>query len=153
MRRPERIPIVLANIDWEKFLTLEGEKPSDDRLKELFAALPPVIEKWMEYPDLRLGQLLSNEGLVSDDLRNIEEVPWMIEHDMVEPRDIMFWGVNFTKDKVKLPETQFRLIKDLDTAHIEAILSEGHANNYPDYIGYFENELERREEENIHDDE
>jgi hypothetical protein len=37
-------------------------------------------------------------------------------------RQHLLWGVNYTKDEVRLPETQYRRIMDLDTDHIEKIL-------------------------------
>ena len=153
MRRPERIPIVLANIDWEKFLTIADEKPSDDTLKGVFENLPKIKEEWTEYPDLRLGQLLINMKLSPDELWNLEEDHWMVETGQIDAKDIMFWGVNYTKDMVQLPETDFRLIRDLNTEHIEAILDGGYVIHNKVYEGYFENELERRIEEQIHDDE
>jgi hypothetical protein len=160
MRRPERIPIVLANIEWDKYLShvMGVDNVGDDTLKELFRRLPELEERWKENPDWRLGQLLSNENFMESSIGwNVEEVDYMIDSGMLEARDITFWGVNYTKDMVKLPETEFRLIKDLETAHIEAILGkndmgrkwvkEGSA-----YETYFENELERRENELINDD-
>jgi len=152
MRRPERIPIVLANIDWEKFLTIVDEKPSDDTLKGVFENLPKIEDYWTEHPDVRLGQLLVNMELAPDELWNLEEDQWMVDTDQIDAKDIMFWGVNYTKDMVQLPETEFRLIRDLNTEHIEAILDGGFVSRNPIYEGYFENELERRNELNEHDD-
>ena len=152
MRRPERIPIVLANIDWEKFLTIADKKPSDDTLDGIFNALDTLAEKWGKSPDVRLGQLLVNMGLAPDELFNLEEDQWMVDTGQIDAKDIMFWGVNYTKDMVQLPKTEFRLIRDLDTDHIEAILDGGFVRKGGTYEGYFENELERRNELNEHDD-
>lgn len=73
-----------------------------------------------------------------------EEVKWMIEKGLVEPREILFWGVNFTKDMVRLPETEWRLIKDLNTEHIKAILEGGYADANPYYKRIFEDEIRKR---------
>ena len=153
MRRPERIPIVMKHMDWKKFIDhLLDANTSENNMKVIFDKLPSIEEQWIETPDLRLGQLLSNDGVTSSSKAMfIEEDIYMIESEMLEARDIKFWGVNYTKDMVKLPETEWRLIKDLETSHIEAILDGGYTGNQ-EYIGYFENELERRAEEQIHDD-
>jgi len=37
-------------------------------------------------------------------------------------RKTLMWGVNYDEYMNRLPQTEYRLIKDLDTQHIEAIL-------------------------------
>ena len=60
-------------------------------------------------------------------------------------RQNMRWGVNYDKDMNRLPNgTEWRLIKDLVTEHIQAILSGGYADNNSFYKGVFEEELKFR---------
>ena len=60
-------------------------------------------------------------------------------------RENLRWGVNYDKDMNRLPNgTEWRLIKDLVTEHIQAILSGGYADNNSFYKGVFEEELKFR---------
>jgi hypothetical protein len=60
-------------------------------------------------------------------------------------RQHLQWGVNYTKDEVRLPETQYRRIMDLDTDHIEKIL-ELFGHRISDlYKEVFRQELQYRE--------
>ena len=161
MRRPERIPIVMRNLDIEKFLKDNlGKQYLPEMLTNVVKDWGKIEDGWKEQYDIRLGQYLVNQGYTPDNIRiwNVEEVDYMIDHDMIEPREICFWGVNYTKDMKKLRETEYLLIKDLETDHIEAILGKNDigkkwVKDGSPYEGYLENELERREEEQIHDDE
>ena len=166
MRRPERIPIVMRNLDIEKFLAdnLTQEQYSKalgkiDLLKAILNDRNKIEEGWTEVYDMRLGQYLVTQGYIPDNqaIWNVEEVDYMIDHNMIEARDIRFWGVNYTKDMKKLEETEYHLIKDLETEHIEAILGKnGQGRKWVRddsvYATYFENELERRTDENICDE-
>jgi len=46
-----------------------------------------------------------------------------IENLIEQIRNQFIWGVNFTKDGKKLPKTEYKLLKDLDTDHVINILS------------------------------
>jgi len=59
-------------------------------------------------------------------------------------RNNMCWGVNFDKLMNRLPETEWTLIKDLETSHIENILSKGFVKENPFYTEVFTNELSYR---------
>ncbi len=60
-------------------------------------------------------------------------------------RENLRWGVNYDKDMNRLPNgTEWRLIKDLVTEHIQAILSGGYADNNSFYKEVFEEELKFR---------
>lgn len=74
-------------------------------------------KKWLENPDLRFGQFLINNGIVSDDLRtwNMEMSQYPIPHETM--RNIQTWG----KVTKSLNRNDI-FIKDLDTDHIKAIL-------------------------------
>lgn len=74
-------------------------------------------KKWLESPDLRFGQFLINEGIVSDDIRtwSLEISDYPIPHEVM--REIQTWDKRLECWKVK-----DIFIKDLDTDHIVAIL-------------------------------
>lgn len=60
-------------------------------------------------------------------------------------RNNLFWGRNYDKDMNKLPETEYILIKDLDTDHIKAILdAQFQISDF--YKEVFEEELKQREQ-------
>ena len=161
MRQPKRIPIVLANISWFNFLRkISNYNEMDAELKRLCDKVnenkTKIEEYWKQNPDLRLTQVLVNLELIPNfpgGWYYIEEVDWLIEQQILEPRDIKFWGVNYTKDMTPLEETDWRLIKDLETDHIEAILEgRGRKNGNapwcgPSYLPYFQNELKLRKNE------
>jgi len=82
-----------------------------------------VEEHWKLNHDFRFVQLLSwlypNNFFSSF---NTEELDYVINELKVDPVHVLLWGVNFDKDGRKLPETEYRMIKDLETDHIQAIL-------------------------------
>ncbi len=51
-------------------------------------------------------------------------------------RENLHWGVNYTKEMARSPQTEYRPIKDLSTGHIEAIL-----HNYGEVISEFYKEV------------
>lgn len=156
MRRPERISIVLKAIPWFNFIQNNlGLPKMGKQLKDILTNiennLPRIQREWILNPDMRLGQLLIALGIAPDSLTlwNSEEVDWMIKNDCIEPRDILFWGRNFTKTMKPLERTQWILIKDMDTDHIEAVVTgKNHPLNLPwckePYLTYFKNELKLR---------
>ena len=97
---------------------------------------------WEENPDQRIGQVLINLNLVPDDFKvwHDEEPDILLSQDY-QHRDIHFWGRNFDKDMNRLPKTEWILIKDMSTEHIEAILDGGWVNDGDPYKTYFEEEL------------
>ena len=159
MRRPERISIILNNISWFNFLQqMTKLNKMDADLKRLVDKITlnlyEIHDYWKQYPDLRLTQVLVNLNLMPNTPGTwyyTEETQWMIENEILEPREILFWGRNFTKTMKKLNKTQWILIKDMDTEHIKAVV-EGH--NHPlklpwckePYLTYFKNELKLRNE-------
>ena len=60
-------------------------------------------------------------------------------------RNYLRWGVNYDKDMNRLPETEWRLIKDLNTDHIQAILDGNYASGNTYYEDVFKEELKFRE--------
>ncbi len=129
MRKQERIPIVLDLIDWKHFITDNTHITADsETLPKLIENIEHNIEHirkhWLNSPDLRLGQLLINEGFLPNYMMLwlCEENDWLILNEYCKYEDINFWGSNYDKNMVKLPETKYKLLKDLDDAHISAII-------------------------------
>ena len=151
MRNPQRIDIFLNKIkendNLKKVLTIIFKLNVDDDVVKIVKSGYNVIEIfWKENPDWRFSQVLVNTGL----LPNYSGFWYHTEDEEVleelgcEPRDIYFWGVNYTKDMERLPQTEWRLIKDLDTDHIEAILDGEYVREDSKYYKFFVDELKRR---------
>lgn len=84
----------------------------------------------------------------ADYLRRVSDGKWeelsVIDDENHETRrNNLVWGVNYTKEMVRLEVTEWRLIKDLNTEHINAIL-DGEYCKDPFYLEVFNNELEYR---------
>lgn len=107
-------------------------------------------EEWLMRQDQRLIQLLVNldvTGHFPHDYQ-CEESDWLLEHDLVQYRDILFWGQNFDENDVQLPETKYVLIKDMELDHVKAILKANKDRGIPvsgTLLKVFNNELDRRE--------
>ena len=134
MRRPERIPIFLEKVDWDKL----EERWQIDISQSLRGEILAKRYFWEQEPDLRFGQWLINLGLLPDHL-NIwnDEEDWILSSQGIPAREYKFWGRNFDKDMNRLPKTEWILIKDMTTDHIQAILDGNWAVNKE----IFENEL------------
>lgn len=86
-------------------------------------------------------EYLRRMGNASD----IIDMSIMDDGDHLTRREYLRWGVNYTKDMNPLPETEWRLIKDLNTEHIQAIIDGGYASRNPFYEDLFLTELIYRE--------
>jgi len=172
MRNIKRIPIIcdilknkefrfiyLDNVLNEKFigkqLDLFKDKPiSKINIEKKSMVLNNLLDNgtfesyWKENCDLRLIQIMISTGLI-ENLPGIyfykEGSEHMIELGLIAPKDIMFWGRNYTKDKVRLEETEFILLRDMDSDHIETILLEEHVEKDSEYYDYFVDILKERE--------
>lgn len=129
MRNPKRIPIILDLLkdNYAEFLKDCGIEEIDiDTLISIYNSKRKEIEEfWLDNPDLRLTQVFVNLGIIPNFpgfWYYKEEVDYVIEKGFCNVEDICFWGVNYTKEMVKLPETDFRLLKNLETDHIRAII-------------------------------
>ncbi len=147
MRNEKRIPIVLEKISWFNFIQSNtGLSKTGSELAVIVINIEGnlgIIEKeWLDNPDLRLGQLLINEGFAPDlgSLWNVEEDSWLVENDYCNIEDIKFWGRNYDENMVRLPEIEYILLKDLTTDHIKAIIlffaAQGRTPA-PSYMEYF----------------
>ena len=99
-----------------------------------------------EKPFLRFSQVLQIYGLYK------EGFWFFIEDDVmlmkfVEPREVLFWGNNYSKKGNRLKKTNWILIKDMNTEHIKAVL-EGNFTNNLVYLKAFDDELKLRKNEN-----
>jgi len=131
MRQKLRIPIVLEifkqtnNGVFQKFLGLDNFQTLQV-IDKIEMQTPKLKTFWERNPDQRLGQLLSNMFVVDKDTENriwnIEEDDWLIENGYCNIEDIKFWGVNYYKNGKKRKTTKFKLLKDLETDHIENII-------------------------------
>ena len=148
MRKKERIQIVMDKLPFGMFIASLNLFSAVN--SEIIAELIDRKELqtwWEENQDYRLTQVL----LHFEYIPNIEgfwfykeEVNWLIDEDIVEPRDILFWGVNFTSEMVQLPATKWVLISELETDHIQAIVK-GKFTKNDYYNNLFKEELERRD--------
>ena len=64
-----------------------------------------------------------------------------------QPRETRYWGTNFTPEMKKLNKTEYKLIKDLDTDHIKAIIDGGWVGEKNPYYTLLTEELKLRENE------
>ena len=152
MRNPQRIDIFLNKIkegnNLIKMLTDLCKLNLHESYinNEILSNLEGIEKLWKENPDWRFTQVLVNSGL----LPNYPGFWYYIEDEDIfmelvgEPKDIYFWGVNYTKDMERLPETKWTLIKDLETDHIEAILDGEYMRSGSKYYKLFKDELKRR---------
>lgn len=145
MRPPDRIDLFLKLVDLEA-LSKQWE------LKEPLRHVSRKVRTyWKNNPDERFGQVLINLGILPDSFQ-----VWCAEESDIlisqgnKPRDVLFWGSNYDKDMNQLPQTKYRLIKDMDTSHIKAILKGGWVTTGSKYRVYFENELKFRQKELWH---
>jgi len=105
MRTKERIPIVLdimsqlkpdriANTNWQFFIKHLG---FDDYINigiECDNKIDSIKNIWENSPDLRLSQVLLNIGILYNKpgvWYYLEEVDYLIENNLVNPEDILFW--------------------------------------------------------------
>lgn len=155
MRSKERIPIILDILEdhYVDFLIDVGigEENRSELLDLYFTKRNLIEEFWLKNPDLRLTQVFVNLDIIP----NIEgfwyykeETDYIIEKGWAKFEDIHFWGVNYSKDGKKLPQTIFKRLVDLNTDHILNILKFYDENSTRNsinkkYLKYFE-EIENK---------
>jgi len=157
MRPKERIPIFLKLVDWNKLLVerweikeingIEFKSRSNDYYKHVFE------DEWLKVPDQRIGQLMINSGFLPDQMNIWMDEEHDILHDQgIDTKEFLLWGVNFDKDRNKLPETQWKLCTELETDHIAKILDEVNEGLYVIgklYTDTFESILDERKRKEI----
>ena len=81
----------------------------------------------------------------SFDIHDFEELSVYDDETHENRRNNLRWGVNYDKDMNRLPEgTDWKLIKELNSEHIQAILAGGYAKNNKFYEDVFKEELKYR---------
>ena len=113
-----------------------------------------VIKYWKENSDQRIGQVLINLGVVPDNLKiwNDEEDDILLDQGFA-PEEVLFWGRNYDKDMNLLPKTEYILIKNLDSDHINSIYDyvfKRGGRLSEKYMIAFKNTLKSREESTSH---
>lgn len=94
-------------------------------------------------PHLRFSQILQHMGLHKIGFWYHIEDEAVLMSLGVEPREVLYWGNNYSKNNNRLKKTNWILIKDMDTEHIEAVLNNNFTHNVT-YLKCFINELKLR---------
>ena len=157
MRPKERIPIFIRHVNIRQLITewFKNMKiptfSMNKAIKEITTKILYLTQYWQDNPNLRFSEVLVNTGL-------LPTIPgtWYYEedHDILikqgcYPRDITLWGRNFNKEGNRLPKTEWILIKDLSTNHIENILISEFIHLNDKYKKYFQYELKFRKNNDL----
>jgi hypothetical protein len=149
MRPTERIDNFLEKVDKE-LLAIRWFGNEVDPEEDYYININnEVIKYWKENPDQRIGQVLINLNILPDNFKiwNDEEND-ILKAQGLPPEEYLFWGSNYDKDMNRIPLI-YRLIKDLDTDHINAIydhILKAHGKLSEDYKIAFRNVLVSRNE-------
>jgi len=152
MRNPKRIPIVLKLLFQNRILYKFLGTDTPGWAKKLHENWELIEKEWINNPDQRFGQLLSNLGLVTKEIEdriwNIEEDQWLAENGYINYEDVKFWGVNFYKNGNKRKKTKYVLLRDLETDHIKNIIKFFEKYSTIDripknYLEYFNKRIEK----------
>lgn len=127
MRPIERIDVILDKMDFDYLESyLESKCPGATSVidAEIKDRVEEIRELWKENSDQRLFQLLINYGYIFEeaDLWNKEESTWLIEQELAEPREVVFWGQNYDENGKLLPNTIYKPIKELTDGHLKGIV-------------------------------
>jgi hypothetical protein len=81
------------------------------------------IKYWKENYDMRIGQALINFGIIPDNFSawNDEEAEILMSQGL-PIEECYYWTSHLDKDGKSLPKSTSKLLKDLDTDHIKAII-------------------------------
>lgn len=145
MRKKERIPVVLEFFKNNEKAFNEFTL-TEKNFHDFINKFSDIEEKWLEYPDLRFGQLLINMGIIPDNSSlHKEEDQWLINHNYINIEDIMTWTSYFNKEGEKLKQSKTVFLKDLTDDHIENIINFVDVKKlYPGYENYFRKRLNER---------
>lgn len=151
MRNKKRIPIVLNKIDWKLFISdnLElNEKQTNLLVNKINDNIQGITNYWNNNPDLRLGQMLIIQGYLPENYKlfQVEETEWLVENNLCKFEEINFWGRTRDEFNNKLPQIEYILLKDVNDAHISAILDWCEDHNIKinkNYKEYFENRVKQ----------
>jgi hypothetical protein len=73
--------------------------------------------------------------------KNYKLIPIIDDGTHEKRREFVLWGVNYTKEGNRLPKTEWKPVKDLNTDHIQAIIDGGLVKNTPFYETILLNEI------------
>ena len=147
MRLKERIPNFIEKVNIENLLLNIWELPvSKETIESIKKDLPRIQQLWTEYPDERFSQTLVNNNYIPNyqGFWYYMEESEILKEQGVDASEYLFWGQNYDEKGERLPETRYRLIKELDTDHIKAILNERHTEKGSEYHKALTKELEKR---------
>jgi len=103
---------------------------------------------WEKYPDQRVGQALINCGMVEGSFTTWSDEDVNILKDLgINIKPLLQWTSYYDKDKNLLDKPIKRTVEELDTDHIEAIMSDYEKKIQPlteDYVNAFKEILEER---------
>ena len=136
MRPPERIPIFLNLVDWNKLLfNFKIFKYQDDIDKtcfKIYKNLDLIKQYWADNPDLRISQVLVNTNII----RNVpgnwyyrEDKTWLDEQG-IAPSEHYYWISRVDKEGNMLKKPKFSLVKDLEKNHLENIINDYNQGKY-----------------------
>lgn len=94
-------------------------------------------------PNLRFSQVLQIHNLYKEGFWFFIEDDIMLMQ-FVNPREVLYWGNNYSAKGNRLKKTNWILIKDMDTNHIKRIL-EGNFTNNLVYLKAFNDEIKLKE--------
>jgi hypothetical protein len=97
-------------------------------------------------PFLRFSQVLQFFNLYKEGFWFFIEDEAVLMSLGVEPREVLYWGNNYSAKGNRLKKTNWMLIKDMNTEHIKAVLDGNFINNLV-YLKAFNDELKLRENE------
>ena len=146
MRLKERIPNFIEKVNIENLLLNIWELPvSKETIESIKKDLPRIQQLWTEYPDERFSQTLVNNNYIPNyqGFWYYMEESEILKEQGVDASEYLFWGQNYDEKGKRLPETRYRLIKELDTDHIKTILNEGHTEEGSEYHKALTKELEK----------
>lgn len=128
MRSPERIPIFLKLVKWDKLLKLFNIFQYDDTIDkvcyEINNNLSYIQEYWEANPDLRITQVLVNTGFIPNKPGSwYYQEEWSLLKAMgINPKEFLTWKSIYDEHNNHLKKPIVRLIKDLETDHLKKIL-------------------------------
>lgn len=150
MRPKERIANFLEKVDWEYLLNKRWNLgiSMDNEIWDYLYNDTWDIKYWLDNPDQRVGQVLINLNIIPDDFKIwVDEDVEILKDQGVPIREVLLWGQNYDKDMNRLAKTNWLLLKDMATDHIENILIGGWSRE--PYTTYFKEELEYRKNNKI----
>lgn len=150
MRPIERIDNFLDKVNLRKVINEIWKLDlSDEHIDMIELEKEYLRKKWKENPDWRFSQLLVNVGLISNvpGFWYYTEEWELLENLGYQPRETRYWGANFDAKMKKLNGTKYKLIKDLNTNHIKAIIDGQWIGEKNPYYTLLTEELKLRENE------